>query len=148
MLDKLKITLEEVHVLEQSTKQQSSSSKWQASREERVTTSCFGGVVLRCSLPIDVFINSFFESKDYTSLPVQLSHGCHNEGKSCNIYTGFTVGLCGLVVNPSLPWLGASPDGTYYMTRDQPIMLIFLPIMLCCSAQNYAQHYAHVKNYA
>ena len=24
-------------------------------------------------------------------------------------------------------------------------MLIFLPIMLCCSAQNYAQCYAHVE---
>ena len=31
--------------------------------------------------------------------------------------------------------------------RHQPIMLIFSPIMLCCSAQNltyYAQYYAHV----
>ena len=33
--------------------------------------------------------------------------------------------------------------------RDRPIMLIFLPIMLCCSAQiltYYAQYYAHVKD--
>ena len=80
MLDKLKVTLEEVHALEENTKQQSTSSKWQASREERVKASGFGGVLLRRSLSTDVFINSFFESKDYTFLPVQLSHGCHNEG--------------------------------------------------------------------
>ena len=29
--------------------------------------------------------------------------------------------------------------------RDQPIMLIFLPIMLCCSAQIFTQYYPHVK---
>ena len=34
------------------------------------------------------------------------------------------------------------------LSRDRPIMLIFLLIMLCCSAQfftYYAQYYAHVK---
>ena len=114
VLDKLKITLEEAHSLEQSTKQQSSSVKWQISRVGRVTASRFGDVLLKCSLPTDAFINTFFDVKEYTSLPVQLSHGCHNKTKARNIYvsdTGFTVDLCGLVVNPSLPWLGVSPDG-------------------------------------
>ena len=59
VLDKLKVTLEEVHALEQSTKQQSTSSKWQASRVGRVTASRFGDVLIRRSLPTDVFINSF-----------------------------------------------------------------------------------------
>ena len=33
------------------------------------------------------------------------------------------------------------------MYKDQPIMLLFLSIMLCCSAHKtyYAQYYAHVK---
>ena len=33
--------------------------------------------------------------------------------KACNFYTaqtGFTIRICRLVVNPLLPWLGASPD--------------------------------------
>ena len=97
------------HALEQSTKQQSSSSKWQASRVGRLTASHFSDVLLRRSLLTDAFINSFFDVKDYTSLPAQLSHGCHNETKARNIYvsdTGFVVGLCGLVVNPLLPWPG------------------------------------------
>ena len=86
VLDKLKITLEEAHILEQSTKQQSSSAKWQTSRVGRVTASRFGDVLLRRSLPTNAFINTFFDVKEYASLPVQLSHGCHNETKAHNIY--------------------------------------------------------------
>ena len=119
--------MEEAHALEQSTKQQSSSAKWKASRVGRVTASHFGDVLLRNSLPTDPFINSFFEIKDYASLPVQLSHGYHNETKACNIYitnTGFTVDLCGLVVNPSLPWLGASPDGIVHDPSESSVGLL------------------------
>jgi len=113
VLDKLRVTLEEAHILEQSTRQQSTSANWKTARIGRVTASRFGDVVLRRSLPTQSFIKSFFEAKDYASLPAQLSHGCHNEEKARNIYatqTGFTTQICGLVVNPSLPWLGASPD--------------------------------------
>ena len=65
VLDKLKITLEEAHILEQSTKQQSSSAKCQTSRVGRVTASRFGDVLLRRSLPTDAFINTFFDVKEY-----------------------------------------------------------------------------------
>jgi len=61
VLDKLKVTSEEAHILEQNIKQQSSSAKWQASRVGRVTASWFGDVSLRHSLPTNAFINSLFE---------------------------------------------------------------------------------------
>jgi len=48
-------------------------------------------------------IASFFEIKEYSKLPVQISHGSQNEAKAHNAYTGFKVCCCGLVVNPSLP---------------------------------------------
>ena len=57
-----------------TSKQQSSCTKWQTSRVGRVTASRFGNVLLRRSLPTDALTNSFFEAKDYASLPVQLSH--------------------------------------------------------------------------
>ena len=113
-LSKNQLTLDEAHALEQSTQQQSLSSKWKSSRIGRVTASRFGEILLRRSPPSQSFINSFFESKDYASLPPQLSHGLACEVKARNAYTtrtGFKVRTCGLVVNPSLPWLGASPDG-------------------------------------
>ena len=105
VLDKSRVMLEEVHTLEQSTKQQSSSAKWQASRVGRVTTSCFGDMLLSRSLPTDLRINSLRGVKDYASLLVQLSHGYHKT-KPHNIYitnTGFTVDLSGLLFNSSLP---------------------------------------------
>ena len=127
VLDKLRVTLEEAHALEQSTKQQSSSTKWQTSTVGRVTASRFGDVLLRHSLPTDAFTNSFFEAKDYASIPVQLSHESRYEIKARNIYiaeTGFTVDLCGLVVNLSLPWLGASPDGIVHNPSESSVGLL------------------------
>ena len=47
-------------------------------------------------------------------MPVQINHGIKNEVKATNAYcsrTGFTVHKCGLLVNPSVPWIGAYPDG-------------------------------------
>ena len=34
----------------------------------KVTTSCFGDVLLRRSLPTNAFINTFFDVKEFTSL--------------------------------------------------------------------------------
>ena len=49
-----------------------------------------------------------------STVPAPINHGLQNEVKARNSYcsqTGFVIRTCGLVVNPSLPWLGASPDG-------------------------------------
>ena len=47
--------------------------------------------------------------------------------KARNIYvsdTDFTVDLCGLVMNPSLPWLGASPDGIVHDPLEPSVGLL------------------------
>jgi len=82
----------------------------------RITASQFGDTLLRQSLPSESFINSFFNNKEYTTatMPVQINCGIQNEVKARNAYcsrTGLTMHKCGLIVNPSVPWLGASPDG-------------------------------------
>jgi len=113
-LSNITITLDEAHSLERSTREQSQSTKWQQSSVGRVTASRFGDVLLRQSLPSESFINSFLNNKEFTTIPMQIVHGIQNEMKARNAYcsrTGFTVYKCGLVVNPSVPWLGASPDG-------------------------------------
>ena len=108
-LPKYQLTLEEVHTLELSTQQQSQSSQWKNSRIGRVTASRFGDILLRHSPPSESFIKSFFETKDYASIPPQLNHGLVNEVKTRNAYTsktGFKVHPCGLVVNPSMASAG------------------------------------------
>ena len=73
-LSKITITLDEAHSLERSTREQLQSTKWQQSRVGRVTASGFGDVLLRQSLPSESFINSFFNNKEYTTMPVQINH--------------------------------------------------------------------------
>jgi len=124
-LSKITLTLDEAHSLELNTCQQSLSTSWHQSRIGRVTASRFGDVVLRQSLPTEPFINSFFTTKEFTSTAV--SHGIQNEVKARNAYTsktGFAVRKCGLVVNPSLPWLGASPDGMVKDPAEQSFGLL------------------------
>ena len=75
VLDKVNINLDQAHVLEQVTCQQSACTKWHESRVGRVTASRFGEIILRKSMPNNSFITSFFESKEYSKLPVQMSHG-------------------------------------------------------------------------
>ena len=126
-LEKLMVTLEEAHMLEQSTRQQSASAKWQASRLGRVTASRFGDILLRQSSPSTSFVKSFLERKEYSTLPVQLKHGHECEIKARNAYvhkTGLTVRACGLVVNPTFPWLGASPDGLVHDPLEASVGLL------------------------
>ena len=55
-------------------------------------------------------------------MPVQINHGIQNEVQVRNAYcsrTGFTVHKYGLVVNPSVPWLGASPDSLVKDSTEQ-----------------------------
>ena len=113
-LSRINLTLDEAHKLEQSTRQQFQSAKWKESRIGRVTASRFGDVLLHRSPPSEFFINSFFDTRQHSTTPAPINHGLQNESKARNAYcskTGFVTRTCGLVVNPSLPWLGASPDG-------------------------------------
>jgi len=126
-LSKIALTLDEAHSLELNTSQQSLSTSWKQSRIGRVTASHFGDVLLRRSLPSDSLIDSFFATKEFTSTPVQISHGVQNEIKAHNAYcsrTGLSVRKCGLVINPSLPWLGTSPDGLVKDTTEQSFGLL------------------------
>ena len=125
-LDKFRVTLVEAHELEHSTQQQSTSAKWRISRVGRVTASRFGDVLQRQSAPSS-FLKSFLEAKEYSVLPVQLKHGRDNEIKARNAYIEHTkrnVRECGLVVNPSIPWLGASPDGLIFNPVNNTLAIL------------------------
>ena len=127
-LSRINMTLDEVHILEKSTRQQL-SAKW---KESKVTASHFGQVLLHWLPPSEPFINSFFDTRQHSTTPAPINHtrqhvttpapinhtrqhvttpapinhGLQNEIKANNAYcskTGFVTHTCGLVVNPSLP---------------------------------------------
>ena len=113
-LSRINLTVDEAHKPKQSTRQQLQSAKWKESRIGRVTASRFGDVLPRWSLPSEFVINSFFDTRQHSTTPAPINHGLQNKSKARNAYcskTGFVTRTCGLVVNLSLPWLGASPDG-------------------------------------
>ena len=69
---------------------------------------------------------------------MQLKHGRENEVQARNAYissTGLMVRLCGLVVNPTLPCLGASPDGLVHdpLETSFGILEIKCPYTYCLS---------------
>ena len=75
-------------------------------------------------------------------MAAQLHYDLHNEIKAYNAYcskTGFMVRTCRLFANPSLPWVGASPDGLVkdpsaesfgFLEITCPFMHIFLQLKL------------------
>ncbi|CAN8014668.1 unnamed protein product [Ixodes persulcatus] len=93
---------------------------WQEARSNRLTASRFGQVDARDEWT-QKGLENLIEPKDlYRVRAVQ--YGRNNEGATCDRYGsvmkswGHNVSLqhCGLVVHPSCPWLGASPDRLVY----------------------------------
>lgn len=96
--------------LEQLTRSQTESPLWFAERSKRITASNFGRVMTRKKDVNDAFLGSF-QRQSFTSAPT--SYGKANEVIAKQMYikqTGNHIHDIGLVVNPDLPFLGASPD--------------------------------------
>ena len=119
----LLLSLEEARSLEERTRLQTLSTEWHDARRRRVTASKFGLVINRKSAVSEAFINAFTNPATFQSHAT--NHGQKFECVAVSEYTQYMkrvghacfVSNCGLVVNPSWPWLGASPDRKV-VTRD------------------------------
>ena len=85
----------------------------------------FGKVLYRKKEPSESFMKSLFEPEDLSKVS-SIQHGKHKEVIVRSLYArkmqkqlhkNFTVYDCGFVVNPSHPYLGASPDGKVFAIR-------------------------------
>ena len=73
-----------------------------------------------------MFLRNIFQPKDLSNV-ASIKHGKQNESIARTLYahemqkrnTKFTVYEAGLVINPSLPYLGASPDGKVFDPTDK-----------------------------
>ena len=112
--------------IEQITVKQSSDPQWFFHRKFRLTASNFGLVVNRKRQPTDSFLRNIFQSRALSNV-ASMKHGKQNEIIARTLYVNemqrknqkFTVYEAGLVINPSLPFLGASPDGKVFDPTDR-----------------------------
>ncbi|PIK43254.1 hypothetical protein BSL78_19892 [Apostichopus japonicus] len=97
------------------------SWKFFKERKLRLTASNFGKVNKRVKEPTESFFKAVFCSRNLGSIR-SVSHGQANEKTARNVYAkecakqikNFRVFESGLLVNPDMPHLGATPDGKVY----------------------------------
>ena len=133
ILQQININIEQAWHLQNITVAQAQDKRWVQEREIRLTASHFGKVLYRKKEPSESFMKSILEPKDLSKVS-SIQHGKHNEAIVRSLYArkmqkqmhkNFTVYNCGLVVNPSHPYLGASPDGkVFYPSSTSPFGLL------------------------
>ena len=131
--NKLNCTLEEAQDIEATTVTQRLSSSWKENRMKRLTASHFGEVIIRKSKPSEAFIRNILSPKNISSLAAPM-HGIEHEDRAKLIYIkkmkkqlkpNIQVYESGLIVNPTFPYLGASPDGKVVdKSVDEPYGLL------------------------
>lgn len=97
-------------------------------RSKRLTASNFGKVIKRKRPPTESFGRDMFAPKDLSKVS-SLRHGRQQELIARSLYSRkmqkmckqFIVFYAGLVVNPSFPYLGASPDGKVYNPTEKDL---------------------------
>lgn len=120
------------HEIEMKTVRQSLEPEWMVQRSMRLTASNFGKVTKRKRPPTEAFLRNIFIPKDLSNVS-SIRHGRQQELTTRSLYSRkmqkkckkFIVYDAGLVINPSFPYLGASPDGKVYdPTEKDPFGLM------------------------
>lgn len=115
-------SLTDAQAKEKMTVQQSLSDEWKEGRKNRLTASHFGQVMKRKAKPSPSFMKEVMGSVNLSNV-TSVSYGSRYESVAKEQYLKLmkkkakhpvTLYECGLVVNPGVPWLGASPDGKVY----------------------------------
>ncbi|XP_060878263.1 uncharacterized protein LOC132950736 [Metopolophium dirhodum] len=112
-LKKLKLTNEEIKLLERSTINQSQIDEWRRQRKMRLTASNFGKVArLRSTTSrentVKFILYDLFRGNAATKYGIQNKPLAKNNLES---KLGTAILPCGLFVDNNLPFLAASPDG-------------------------------------
>ncbi|KAL1467229.1 hypothetical protein MTO96_042317 [Rhipicephalus appendiculatus] len=110
------LSIQDARLLEKSSRQQSKSTEWKKARKYRLTASNFGTVVAREKWT-PKGLQNLTSDKDLSRVRA-VQYGISNERQAVRRYeAALRTALhdvqtfhCGLVVSPTSPWLGASPD--------------------------------------
>jgi hypothetical protein len=123
------ISNEESVELEQSTRSQINSSTWHTERNKRITSSKFGHIMNRKAPVTDTFIRNTHNPKPFTSTATTYGIKKENTAKEefLKLHPNAHLHSIGLVVNPTYPFLGASPDGRVCLDNETGILEIKCP---------------------
>ncbi|XP_077557920.1 uncharacterized protein LOC144173311 [Haemaphysalis longicornis] len=126
VLQDLKLSSEDASMLEMNTRQQARSPTWQAARANRLTASRFSSVLSRKQPWTERGIANIMRPTSFSNHIVR--YGTTSEPKAVQRYMALmehlgrpvTVHTCGLMVRPSCPWLGATPDRVVHDPQENP----------------------------
>lgn len=143
----IQLSPEEARDLERNTRQQRHSQRWKKARLNRLTASRFGCVITRKEWT-EKGLKNLIEPKDLTRVRA-VQYGIRNESMAKDRYVavmknyGHNVSIQpnGLFVDPSCPWLGATPDGLVYDPEELSygILEVKCPHSLKDSEPDYAK---------
>ena len=95
------ITIDEAVAIEKNTRKQSESEQWFNERRGRITSSRFGDILKRKKV----------SEKFISSTAYGLAHESEAKTRYLQKFPGRHLHSCGLLVQPQIAFLGASPDG-------------------------------------
>lgn len=112
------IGMDEAIKLEECTRGQSSCPEWWKERQNRLTASNFSEICKRRKTNCEKFVQRLQKEPGQQKLPQSLKHGRDHEATAIRKYLrymwniGHKVELedSGLVVHPSFPYIGCTPD--------------------------------------
>ena len=132
VIKKITINLTESQQIEKKTVRQSLEPECLFQRSKRLTASNFGKFIKRKRPPTESCLRDIFVPKDLSKVS-SIRHGRQQELIVRSLYSRKMQKMCkqvivfdaGLVVNPSFPYLGASPMGKC-MTPLKKTHLVYL----------------------
>ena len=160
----LKISDEECQEVEASTREQSTSKRWKQERQCRLTSSKFDNI---CRAVVKDNKAEACKKLSLTLLTTppptssSLNHGLKFEASAIRAFEKSSekkVTKCGLVIKPSHPFLGASPDGLVgedcvievkspYIARNQAICHKSVPYLQLQANEKLTLKKAHTYYY-
>ena len=135
-MDSLKVTFQQCLSLEKESRKQSGSQLWFDLRKNRLTSSICHKVFIR-KRNFENLCRELINPKGSDKLPANvkeaLNHGKKYESKARDAYVDVLrmklshsvfVTKTGIVIQPSLYWLAASPDGLVIDETDKKTLLL------------------------
>ncbi|XP_064473615.1 uncharacterized protein LOC135388167 [Ornithodoros turicata] len=125
LYESLCVTPAAAREVEKNTRQQRNSKTWLKERSARLTASNFGAVFKRATWSRKG-LDNMLAQKDISRVRA-VKYGVENEDTARDRYKAvlhsldrnITVSPCGLLVPPSQPWLGATPDGIVFDPKEE-----------------------------